>query len=450
MSPARPFDRTVRTVKAIRADLLDFTAAPRWGDTDASAVRWRPDHWLLVGDDGRIAGVQAGAPGPGWQIEDHQGRLLLPGFIDTHVHSPQLGVVGSWGSELLAWLENYTFPAERAWADPVVAARASAQFLDALLAHGSTAAAVFPTVHKHSAEALFAAASERGMRLITGKVLMDRHAPDGLRDDVHQAERDCIDLIDRWHGQGRNSYAVTVRFAPTSSPAQLAMAGDLCRRDATLYMQTHVAENRDEVRWVGELYPHARSYLDVYAAAGLLHPRSILAHGIWLDAADRAALRDAGAQIAFCPSSNLFLGSGLFDWHAAVDAGFGVSLASDVGGGTSLAMPRTLADAYRVQALASRGPGPRLTAWSALHAATRGAAEALGLGHEIGSLEPGRCADFTLWDWAAGRVDAERQRLARNLHEKLFAWMTLADERHLVATWVAGRQCYARNDRGSA
>jgi guanine deaminase len=436
-------------MKAIRADLLDFRSAPRWGETDSEAVRWRPDHWLLVGDDGRIAGVQAEAPGAVWTREDHRGRLLLPGFIDTHVHSPQLGVIASWGSELLAWLENYTFPAERAWADPEVAARGSALFLDALLAHGTTAAAVFPTVHKHSAEALFAAAGERGMRLIAGKVLMDRHAPDGLLDDagdVHQAERDCIDLIDRWHGQGRASYAVTVRFAPTSTPAQLAMAGDLCRQDATLYLQTHVAENRDEVRWVGELYPHARSYLDVYARAGLLHPRSILAHGIWLDADDRAALRAAGAQIAFCPSSNLFLGSGLFDWRAAVDTGFAVSLASDVGGGTTLSMPRTLADAYKVQAMA----GQRLTAWSALHTATRGAAEALGLGDEIGSLEPGRFADFTLWDWAVGPVDAERQRLARSLHEKLFAWMTLADERHLVATWVAGRPRHPRHERSSA
>jgi len=429
-------------VKAIRADLLDFSAEPRWGHTavdETGAVRWRPDHWLLIGDDGRIAGVQQHDPGPGWPREDHHGRLLLPGFIDSHVHSPQLGVIGSWGSELLDWLDNYTFPAERAWADPAVAARGSALFLDALLAHGTTAAAVFPTVHAHSADALFAAAAERGMRIVAGKVLMDRHAPDGLRDDPHdasRAERECIDLIERWHGRGRAAYAVTVRFAPTSSREQLAMAGALCRADPTLYMQTHVAENRDEVRWVAELFPEARSYLDVYARAGLLHRRSVLAHGIWLDAHDRAAIADAGAQIAFCPSSNLFLGSGLFDWPAARAAGLAVSLASDVGGGTSLAQLRTAADAYKVQALA----GHRLTAWSALHAATRGAAEALALGHEIGSLESGLMADFTLWDWSRGPLDTERQRLARDLHDKVFAWMTLADERHLVATWVAGHR----------
>jgi len=428
---------------ALRADLLDFTAAPAWGDTAAQGVRWRPDHWLLVGDDGRIAGVQADAPGPEWEREDHRGRLLMPGFIDTHVHSPQLEVIASYGTELLDWLHSYTFPAERAWADPAVAAAGSAFFLDALLAHGTTAAVVFPTVHKTSAEALFEAASARGMRVIGGKVLMDRHAPFGLRDDVAQAERDCVDLIQRWHGRGRNTYAVTVRFAPTSTPQQLAMAGALCSADASLYMQTHVAENRDEVRWVAELFPQARSYLDVYAGAGLLHPRAVLAHGIWLDADDRAALRDAGAQIAFCPGSNLFLGSGLFDWPATAAAGVHISVASDVGGGTSLALPRTLADGYKVQAMG----GHDLTAWCALHAATRGAAQALQLGHEIGVLEPGRMADLCLWDWAVGAIDGRRQQVARDLHEKVFAWMMLADERHLVRTWVGGRLRHERKPR---
>jgi len=427
---------------ALRADLLDFTAAPSWGDTGLEAVRWRPDHWLLVHDDGRIAGAIPGheEPPQGCVREDHRGRLLMPGFVDTHVHSPQLDVIASYGTELLDWLNTYTFPAERAWADPEVAAAGTARFLDALLAHGTTSAVVFPTVHKTSAEALFAGAHERGMRIVGGKVLMDRHAPDGLRDDVAQAERDCIDLIARWHGRGRCAYAVTVRFAPTSTREQLAMAGALCRADPSLYMQTHVAENRAEVRWVAELFPEARSYLDVYDRAGLLHPRAVLAHGIWLDEDDAAALRASGAQIAFCPSSNLFLGSGLLDWPALLRAGARVSVASDVGGGTSLSMLRTLADGYKVQALA----GNRLTAWCALHAATRGAAEALHLGAEIGTLEPGAFADLALWDWARGPADAHRQSVARDLHEKVFAWMTLADERHLAGTWVAGRRLYAR------
>jgi guanine deaminase len=424
---------------AIRGDLLDFTGEPAWGDIESTAVRFRPDRWLLV-EDGRIVAVQAEAPGPDWPREDHAGRLILPGFIDTHVHSPQLDVIASYGSELLDWLNTYTFPAERRYADPAVAVQGAALFLDALLAHGTTAAVVFPTVHKVSAEALFAAAAERGMRLIAGKVLMDRHAPDGLRDDVVQAEADCRELIARWHGRGRLAYAVTVRFAPTSTPAQLAMAGRLCAKDPTLYMQTHVAENRDEVRWVRELFPEARSYLDVYARAGLLHARSVLAHGIWLDDTDRAVLREAGAQIAHSPSSNLFLGSGLFDWRAAEAAGAAVTLASDVGGGTSLSMLRTLADAYKVQAMAHQ----RLTAWKALHAATRGAARALSLSDEIGTLEPGQVADLCVWDWACGPVAERRMEVARGLHEKVFAWLTLGDERCLVTSIVNGAVRYQR------
>jgi len=424
---------------ALRGDLLDFSAEPAWGDVDSPAVRYRPDHWLLI-DNGRIAQVQAEEPDPSWQRHDHRCRLVLPGFIDTHVHMPQLDVIASYGTELLDWLNDYTFPAETRFADPERSRAGAELFADALLANGTTSAVVFATAHKVSAEALFGSAKARGMRVITGKVLQDRHSPDGLRDDVVQAERDCIDLIQRWHGRDRLAYAVTVRFAPTSSPEQLAMAGALCAGDASLYMQTHVAENRDEVRWVHELFPNARSYLGVYADAGLLHPRSVLAHGIWLDDADRASLRESGAQIAHSPSSNLFLGSGLFDWRAMSEAGGRVSLATDVGGGTSLSMIRTMADAYKVQALA----GQRLTAWVALHAATRGAAQALQLGDEVGGFEPGQTADVCVWDWAAGPVAESRMEVARSLHERAFAFMTLADDRNLVATYVDGTQRHVR------
>jgi guanine deaminase len=426
---------------ALRGDLLDFTAAPAWGDVESAAVRFRPDHWLLV-EEGRITGAQTAEPDSSWSRQDHKGKLILPGFIDTHVHMPQLEVIASYGTELLDWLNTYTFPAETRFADPAYSQAGAALFTDALLAHGTTSAVVFPTVHKVSVDALFGAAQQRGMRVIAGKVLQDRHSPDGLRDDVAQAERDCIDLIERWHGVERLAYAVTVRFAPTSTPAQLAMAGALCGADASLYMQTHVAENRAEVQWARELFPEARSYLDVYARAGLLHSRSVLAHGIWLDDADRAALQSSGAQIAHSPSSNLFLGSGLFDWRAAQNANAAVSLASDVGGGTSLSMVRTMADAYKVQAMA----GQRLTAWQALHAATLGAATALHLSDEIGSFEPGRVADVCVWDWAADPVAERRMGVARSLHEKAFAWMTMADDRNLVATLVAGAARFTRAD----
>lgn len=435
---------------ALLGDLLDTPSDPGFGlprpapsperaDPGATGVRFRPDHWLLI-EDGRIVGAQAVPPDASWRRVEQRGRLVTPGFIDTHVHAPQLDVIASHGGALLDWLATYTFPAEARHADPAVAEDGAARFLDALLAHGTTAAVVFPTVHRTSVEALFEAARRRGMRLLSGKVLMDRHVPDGLRDDVAGAERDCRALIARWHGRGRLGYALTVRFACSSSPEQLAMAGRLAREHPGVYLQTHVAENREEVRWIAELFPQARSYLDVYDSHGLLHDRAVLAHGIWLDDADRARLAASGAQIAFCPSSNLFLGSGLFDWEAAARAGVRVSMASDVGAGTSLSMLRTLADGYKVQALR----GLRLSAWKALHAATRGAAEALGLAGEIGSLESGTLADLAVWDWAVGPVARHRDALARDLHERVFAWMMLGDERNLAATWVAGRPLWRR------
>jgi guanine deaminase len=449
-SPASTLSAVPRAVsnaprKVLRGDVLDFTADPGFNAPGESpGVRFRPDHLVLIEGE-RIAAVQPAseALSPDWQIAeqlDHRGRLIMPGFIDTHVHCPQLDVIASYGTELLDWLNTYTFPAERRYVDDGVADEGAERFLEALWAHGTTSAVIFATVHKTSAEALFRRGSEARMRLITGKVLMDRHAPDGLRDDVAQAERDCVDLIQRWHGKDRQSYAVTVRFAPTSTPEQLVMAGQLVQHHHGVYMQTHVAENRDEVRWVAELFPTARSYLDVYDRDGLIGPRAVLAHGIWLDDNDRAVLRDHGAQIAHSPSSNLFLGSGLFDWRLAEQSGVNVSLASDVGGGTSLSMLRNMADAYKIQAM----QGVRLSAWKALHAATAGAAQHLGLHDEIGRVEPGLMADLAIWDTAVGPVALHRDGLARDLHERVFAWITLGDERNLVATVVAGQPRFVR------
>ena len=277
------------------------------------------------------------------------------------------------------------------------------------------------------------------MRLIACKCLMDRNAPPGLTDTVASAERDSLALIERWHGRGRLAYAHTVRFAPTSSEAQLALAGRLLAAHPGTYLQTHVAENRDELAWVAELFPDARSYLDVYARHGLLGPRSVLAHGVWLDDEDRTLLARSGAQIAHSPSSNLFLGSGLMDWRALEDAGVAVTLASDVGGGTSLSMWRTMADAYKVQALR----GLRLPAWKAIYSATRGTAVALGLEQEIGSFDVGCMADLCLWRYAVGPVAQARDEAAASLHDRVFALMTLGDERNLVSTYVAGRRLYA-------
>ncbi len=427
-------------------DVLDFTEDPGFASPkEPVGVRWRPDHAVLI-EAGRVVAVQPldNDLSDDWlavPVSDHRGRLIMPGFIDTHVHCPQLDVIASFGTALLDWLDTYTFPAERRYADPAVSRDGAQRFLQALWAHGTTSAVVFPTVHKVSAQSLFETADAHDMRLITGKVLMNRHAPEGLMDDVDQAERDCVDLIDQWHGKGRQAFAVTVRFAPTSTPEQLRMAGQLCRTYPDTYMQTHVAENRDEVRWVAELFPDARSYLDVYDRDGLIGPRGVLAHGIWLDERDRAVLRERGAQIAHSPSSNLFLGSGLFDWAQAQREGLHVSLASDVGGGTSLSMLRNMADAYKIQAL----QGTRLTAWKALYTATLGAARHLGLADEVGQVEPGRMADLAIWDWAVGPVARHRDGLARDagdLHARVFAWMTLGDERNLAGTLIAGKTVY--------
>lgn len=424
---------------ALRADLLDFTDDPGLSAVETPALRFDPDCWLLI-EDGRIAGRTRETPGEDWERRDHAGQLLLPGFIDTHVHCPQLDVIASHGEALLPWLERYVFPAESRFAEAQVAKAGANRFLELLLAHGTTAAVVFPTVHRTSVDALFEAAQGHGMRLVTGKVLMDRHAPDFLRDDVVQAEADCRALVERWHGRGRNGYALTPRFAPTSTPEQLAMAGRLLAEYPGTWMHTHVAENRDEVRWVAALFPEARSYLDVYERHGLLHERTVLAHGIWLDAHDRELLAARGAQVSHCPTSNLFLGSGLLDWSAQQAAGVGVSLGTDVGAGTSLSMQRTMAEAYKVQAL----QGVKLSAWKALYAATLGAARALRLDGEIGSLQTGAVADLALWDWAGTPLARHRDALARELHERVFAWMTLSDERNLVSAWVAGAERWRR------
>ena len=440
-SPCRRPGIAMRHASHCAGDLLDFTAAPDWADTGLHGVRFRSDHWLLV-EDGRIVGSQPGVqvPDAAWACQDHRGRLILPGFIDTHVHSAQLDVIASYGAELLTWLNTYTFPAELRHADPAYAEAGAAHFLAALLAHGTTSAAVFPTVHKVSVDALFAAATAA------------RHAPrrrqgaDGSQCACRTVRRRCA---------GRARLCRPDRTLAWPRPPGLCGDGALRADEHAaavddggaalrgLADRLHAdARGREPRRSAlgARAFPDARSYLDVYARAGLLHARSVLAHGIWLDDEDRAALRASGAQIAHSPSSNLFLGSGLFGWRALHEAGVAVSLASDVGGGTSLSMLRAMADAYKVQALA----GQRLTAWKALHAATRGAARALGLAHEIGSLDVGCMADVCVWDWAVGLAVTRRMERARELHERAFAWMTLADERNLAAAFVGGVERFAR------
>jgi guanine deaminase len=430
-------------VSAFRASVFHLLRDP--GPDNAPSAAQFIDDALLVVADGRVSAVgeyAALAPtlSPGTPVEDWRGKWILPGFVDTHVHYAQTDIIASPGEQLLEWLERYTFPEEGRFHDAGHATEVAGFFLDELLRNGTTTAMVFPTVHKASVDALFAAAEARGMRLITGKCLMDRHAPDFLRDTPESGDADSRELIDRWHGKGRLAYAVTPRFAATSSERQLALAGRLYAERDDLYVQSHVAENRAEVRWIAELFPSARSYLDVYDRYGLVGPRAVYAHCIWLDEADRTRMAASGAAASFCPTSNLFLGSGLFDRAAARRHGMHVTLGSDVGGGTSFSMFRTMHEAYKVVQLS----GQSLGVLDAFHLATLGAARALALDDRIGNLAMGKEADFVVIDPAATPLLARRFARARDLAERLFVLMMLADDRAVAATYVLGRRAHTR------
>jgi guanine deaminase len=363
----------------------------------------------------------------------------VPGFIDCHIHYPQTDLIASYGTQLLDWLETYTFPTESRFADSEHAAEAAGFFIDELLRNGTTTALVLGTVHPQSVDAIFTAAGRRNLRLMAGKVLMDRNCPEYLRDTPDSAYRDSKALIERWHGQDRLLYAITPRFAPTSSAEQLQRAGQLAAEHPDTFIHTHVAENRDEVDWVARLFPESRSYLDVYDRFGLLRERAVYAHCLHLDREDRRRVAQTGAAMAFCPTANLFLGSGLFDLAAARELGVRVGLGTDVGGGTSFSQLRVLSEAYKVLQL----QGQTLAPLQALYLLTLGSARALYLDDKIGSFATGKEADFVVLDPAATPLLARRMKTAGDITEKLFALIMLGDDRVVAATYVLGqRQSY--------
>ena len=366
---------------------------------------------------------------PGLPIEHLPGRIIAPGFVDMHIHYPQTDVIGSPADGLLPWLDNYTFPEEKRFAAPDYCAQAASFFIAELLRNGVTTALAFATSHPQSVDALLGEAQKHSLRMMAGKVLMDQNAPDGLRDETEQSLIDTEALINKWHGVDRLGYAITPRFVPTSSAAQLRGAGELAAKYTDVWIQSHVAENTDEIAWVKRLYPQARSYLSVYEQFGLMRPKAVYAHCIHIDDEDRAVMRSSGTAAAICPTSNLFLGSGFFDYRAADQAGFSYGLASDVGGGTSFSPFHTMLAAYYVGREGQTKPGLSLTPQQLWWQHTAGAAQALGLKGVVGNLLPGCEADFVVLNPQATPLLARKTARANNLDELLFALIVLGDDR---------------------
>jgi guanine deaminase len=424
-------------LRAIRGRLLTFLRAPN-GAGDAQSYRYLDDGMVLV-KDGRIEDV-----GPASElaarlpadaaVDHHADALIMPGFIDPHIHYPQTQVIASYGAQLLEWLEKYTFVEEQKFADREHAARNAEFFLDELARNGTTTAVAYCTAHPVSADALFAAAHKRNVGMIAGNAVMNRNGPPGLLAPADTAIADSRDLIKRWHGTGRQRYAVTPRFAITSTDAQLAELGALLEEFPTVLMQTHLDENLNEIATIKKLFPDDASYTAVYHRFGLLGPRSLMGHCIHLEDSEVALLRDTQSVAVFCPTSNLFIGSGLFDYQRLKSADVRIALATDVGGGTSYSMLRTAAEAYKVMQL----QGQNLPALAAFDLMTRGNASALGLEAEIGTIAPGGYADFVVLDARATPAMAHRMEVARNLEEELFVLMTLGDDRAVRQTYIAG------------
>ena len=421
----------------------------------SALLRFADDGRALYDEDGLLAigpdaqGRQRVLAAGSWQALGSQyadqpvthlpGRILAPGFVDMHIHFPQTDVIGSPADGLLPWLENYTFPHEKRFAAPDYSAQVAQFFIAELLRNGVTTALAFSTSHPASVNALFTEAQRQHLRLITGKVLQDRHSPDGVRDDTEQSLVDTEALIQRWHGVDRLGYAITPRFAPTSTPAQLRGAGELAARYPDVWIQSHVAENLDEILWVRELFPLSRSYLGVYDDFGLMRDRAVYAHCIHFDDDDRALMRDTGAVAAVSPTSNLFLGSGFFDYASADRVGFRYGLASDVGGGTSFSPFHTMMAAYYVGREGQTKPGLSLSPQQLWWQHTAGAARALGLAGVVGNLQPGCEADCLVLNPEATPLLARKTRQARSLDELLFALIVLGDDR-VVEQTVIGQQ----------
>lgn len=429
---------------AIRGHVVTVTSDPFF---DAGALVEHTDGLIIV-EGGIITAVGSwaelkGSLAPDAHVDHHPDGIITAGFIDTHIHYVQTGIIAAFGAQLIDWLNTYTFVAEQRFADKAYASAVASVFFDQLLANGTTTALTFCAVYPDSVDAFFEEATRRNMRMAGGKVLMNRNAPEHLLDTTQSAYDDSKALIERWHGKGRNHYAVTPRFAPTSTQDQLEAAATLLREHPDTLMHTHVSENLGEIAWVRSLFPDAAGYLDVYDRAGLLRPGAVLAHGVHLTAHERLRVHETGAAISHCPTSNLFLGSGLFHVHQAKNHThpMKVGLGTDIGAGTSFSLLSTMNEAYKVAQL-TQYP---LDAVKMLYLATLGSAEAMGLDDRIGSIEVGKEADLVVLDTKATPLLEYRSAQVQSLDEQLFVLSVMGDDRVIAATYIAGDVAYSRD-----
>ncbi|ALN18937.1 guanine deaminase [Ectopseudomonas mendocina] len=431
------------TRKAYRAAILHSLADPTVVGVEQS-YQYFEDGILLI-ENGKVAQVGAAAELlpklTDVEVQHYRDALITPGFIDTHIHFPQTGMIASYGEQLLDWLNTYTFPTEKQFEDKAHASDVAAIFLKELLRNGTTTALVFGSVHPQSVDAFFEQADKLNLRMIAGKVLMDRNAPDYLTDTAETDYAESKALIERWHGKGRLHYAVTPRFAPTSTPEQLDLAGKLFGEYPALYMHTHISENKAEVAWVKDLFPAREGYLDVYDHHKLIGPRAVFAHGVHLCDDECKRLAETGSAVAFCPTSNLFLGSGLFDLNKLEEHGVRVGLGTDVGAGTSFSQLQSLNEAYKIMQL----QGKKLDPFKSLYLATLGGANALYLDDKLGNFLPGKDADFLVLDYNATPLISYRMQQAKSLEERLFALTMLGDDRTVKETFAAGVSVHQRD-----
>ncbi|AVZ81466.1 guanine deaminase [Edwardsiella ictaluri] len=429
-------------ISAIRSSFLHFFSNPAKSAPLSDSFEFIEDGLLII-KEGKVVECRPYHHSDVHNyknIDNKTGCLITPGFIDTHIHYPQSEMIGAYGEQLLEWLEKYTFPTEKKFADPAYAQYIAHIFINELLRNGTTTALVFGTVHPQSVDALFEEALSKNMLLISGKVMMDRNAPDYLLDTAESAYQDSERLIQKWHNRGRLKYAITPRFAPTSTPEQLRLAGELKEKYPDTYVHTHLCENRSEIAWVNELYPEQKSYFQVYRHYGLAGKKSVFAHAIHLSDTEWDGIAQTDSAIAFCPTSNLFLGSGLFNLARAQNHHIRVGLGTDIGAGTSFCQLDSLSEAYKVTQLA----GGTLSAFMGFYLATLGGAVALSLDTQVGNFTAGKTADFTVIDWYTDEIQRLRMDNTNTLEDRLFALMILGGKQNIRETYIAGEKQYQR------